>query len=129
MASSLPGRLPLYPAPRVPGIDSVAAFTHNGAVVLRELYHIACGACGIQPLLSASPSQGFSGGSLAYSLFLGPEVEFGWENDVLLPGDDPHLLLSLYLRALSTQPPDQQIVKASHKVGGLHMQHLVCACR
>jgi hypothetical protein len=114
--ASEPGRLPLYRAPQVPGMGSVSAFTHNGAVVLRELYHMACGACGVQPIRSSLPPKGFSGGSLAYSLFLGPGIELGWENDYTLPGDDPQQLLSLYLRALSTQPPDQEVVKATHKV-------------
>jgi hypothetical protein len=97
-------------------MDSIAAFTHNGAIVLREVYSMACASCGIVPTAIAPSQPGFSGGRLAYSLFLGPEVESSWGGDVVHSVDGPHGMLSLWLRVLGAQPPGRDEVKASHKV-------------
>lgn len=108
--------LPLYQSPRVPGIDAIAAFTRNGAIVLREVYSMACASCGIAPTAIVSTQKGCSRGELAYSLFLGPEVESSWGGDVVQPVDCPHQLVTLWLRVLGAQPPDREAVKALHKV-------------
>lgn len=108
--------LRLYQAPRVPGMDSLAAFTHNSMPVLQELYHMAAAHSGITPVESSALPENYSGGSLAYSLFLGPDIEFSWNDAFELPGDDPAYLTSLWMRALMTQPPEPNITKASHKV-------------
>lgn len=112
--SSVPSLFPLVSAPRMPGVEALDAYIHNGAVLLRELYHMACSSAQIAP----TPGVPFnnSGGPLAYSVFLGSAIDFGWERNSFLPGNDPTRVIDLYFRALAAQHANARVASVVRKV-------------
>lgn len=86
----------------------------SGVVILRELYYIACSACGVSPAASVPLSK--SGGKIAYSFLLGADIESGWTREYVFPQGDPRSIASLWLRGVRTQGPRRNILRTIMKV-------------